>query len=102
MGKEEDRKSHIAGVGNFPKLDEWLSKHRARCMWSARPAPDKKLDPVVQCWLLNGHIVVVVMHPRNPHTGSTGGWAVFTEAGRYTLNIEETLAEAEKNLGVGQ
>lgn len=77
------------GTEATAKLDAWLAKHNAHCLWQ------KKLDSgdFVEAWVTqSGRVCLVVRFRKNM------GWNIFT--GIDDIDIEATLADAEKRLGI--
>jgi len=88
MTKTRRSPEELPFVENYPALREWLTKHRARCMWQMYEEERRS----VEGWLVNARLVVLVVYPRRE------GWEIFT--GVSSLDIAESLAEAEKALGL--
>ncbi|HEY5658339.1 MAG TPA: hypothetical protein VIY27_11185 [Myxococcota bacterium] len=78
------------------KLDEWLAKHNARCLWQ------QKVDGVgwVDCYAIGTGIAHVTRYRRDD-SGAFDGWDIYVAAAPGTNNIDETLAAAEAALGLG-
>ena len=76
----------MRGTSVTAKLDEWLEKIEAYCLWQ------KRLDSgdTVEGWAYAGNVMIVVRYRKEM------GWNVYTSLN--TNDIEATLADAEKRL----
>lgn len=71
-------------------LVEWLNKHNAKCLWQRLPPTDGAAT--VEAWVVNGHVVLIVIY------ADRAGWDLYT--GMSTNDIAETLADAERRVGL--
>lgn len=86
-------------VSNYPPLREWLDKHDARCMWQV-PSQEKPSDAeydwvpqaYIECWIVGQRQCIIIVR------GNKMGWEIYTDGN--TPRIVETLADAERRLGI--
>ncbi len=88
-------------VSNYPPLRAWLDKHDARCMWQV-PSQAPPSDPdeaygwvpqaYIECWIVGKRPCIILVR------GNKMGWEIYTDGN--TIKIDETLADAERRLGI--
>jgi hypothetical protein len=76
------------------KLDDWLTKHDARCMWQTWTQAKGK-GHTVEGWLFTNGTLIVVMR----FAGGMG-WEVFIQGVPHTNDIFQTFEAVEKHLGL--
>jgi len=85
MSERDDSKK--PWVSNYPPLLEWLTKHKGLCMWQNYG------DRIsTECWSVGQALAIVLIY------ADGAGWDIFTPC--LDTNIEATLADAEKRLGL--
>jgi len=81
---------------NYPPLRAWFDKVRAAQTWQIETwQNDRSMNGHIdrlEGWAIRGAFVIVVIRSHKR------GWDVFTSPN--TTNIEETLAEIERRIGI--
>lgn len=72
------------------KLEAWLDKIGARCMWQLTRGKEEKPHSFVECWMANGRIFIIERY-------QDSGWQIYT--GNDSNAIDATFADAERRLG---
>lgn len=74
-------------------LDEWLDKHHAKLLWTARITETYGVlgKHVLECWRINAAPLLVVRY-----NGGLEGWDVYTSHGGN--DVKTTLEDAESRL----
>jgi hypothetical protein len=66
-------------------LEDWLEKHHATRLWSAKIATGE-----LSCYVINANAFLVTRHAKDH------GWDIFTSCG--SIEVADTLADAEARL----
>lgn len=96
MGKNDKNKPWVS---NYKPLQEWLTKHSARCMWQtpSEPQPeDADLDWApryyIECWAVGKGTVLLIVRSNQQ------GWDIYTAINSNSAT--ESLEDAAKRCGV--
>jgi hypothetical protein len=79
-------------VANYPPLATWLEKINAACIEQHPIGPLSNPIAYLERWMANGRVFVVEVR------SNRRGWNVYTA--RHTNRIDETLANAERDLEI--
>jgi hypothetical protein len=81
-------------VDNYPPLRDWLRKHEMRCDWQIPLGDAEDPSVFVECYHAprSAHPIIVCVNA-NGH-----GWNLYTPSA--STKIDETLADAERRLGL--
>jgi hypothetical protein len=88
MAKKRARENE-PWVENYPQLNDWLKKNKARCFEQFR-----KGDGFLEYWGVAGRTFVVEVF------ADQHGWNIYTAC--PTSVISATLSDAESRLGLGE
>lgn len=89
-------------VENYPPLREWLDKHDGRCMWQipmqCEHARQDRSPPTayIEMWMFPKSNEQLIIEVRS----NKMGWNIYSSTTSH--EIYETLADAERRLGIGQ
>ena len=90
--EKSDDNSNKPWVSNYPPLQEWLEKIGAHCVDQIAIGDADAPIAYLEKWLANGQMLLVEVRSNG------NGWNLYTAP--QTLRIDETLADAERRLGI--
>lgn len=80
-------------VSNYPQLEAWLEKHKARCLWQIEPGKGSWRSFQIECWIFprGGRAIIQI------HSGRLG-FNIFTQTSDPSIDV--TFLDAEQRLGL--
>jgi hypothetical protein len=94
MTDKKDSDKNEPCVENYPMLNDWLEKHRARCNWQMPLGGVKKPAAYVESWIANGHEFIVRVNANQT------GWEIYTACD--SNSAPATLHDAELRLKISK
>lgn len=91
---EKKTKVALPSVSDYPKLEQWLTRHRARCAWQQSLAsPSQHSEPArIECWRVGKGVLLIQIWAK------PNGWDIYTSLGENSVN--DTLLDAERRCGI--